>query len=115
MTVLLRSGHIMCRSHIFDVDVLIVYFTCGVTSRGLDQWGRSACFTCHLHARKRERERKKGGGEGVSSGSHFLLAARLIAHLNNISHLCSPFARTGFCFLWMLLINPSSETSGCCG
>lgn len=62
MTVLLRSGHIMCRSHIFDLDVFIVYFTCGVTSRGLDQWGRSACFTCHLHARKRERERKKGGG-----------------------------------------------------
>ena len=47
--------HDMCRSHIFDLGLFIVYFNCSVTSCGLDQWGLSVYFTFHLHARARER------------------------------------------------------------
>ena len=102
--------------HIFDLDLFIVYFTCGVTSCGLDQWRLTVYYTCHLHACKR------GGELGVTfSVDHMPDHTNNAKHRKTKSGTCKrvniefTFCKYQILVSLILSIKPSNEASGCCG
>ena len=103
-----------CRSHMFDLDLFIVCFTCGVASCGFDQWGlwwlfhlSPACKRERVRERVRERERererkreKEREGEGELGVTFSVDHTPDCTPQMDIQHLCSPFTITGFCFFF---------------